>query len=334
MSKVKELIVDVLHYEGESLEIGKAQGKEILKKTYKIDSDDFNINNSKKVMQKYAPNLFQELVGISKGLRRSINHVMKYFSGYNASFPVMGCTTFANDSFYVRNYDLSPELYDGRFVFSHSKESYASVGFSEHIIGRLDGMNEKGLVVGLHLVNQFVREKGLMATTIVRMILDQCQNVSEAIRLIKGVPHGYCFNFSLLDKEGKVAKVEASPENKVVIEKFPMTCTNHFESEGLKKNNTNNMTDTEKRQRVAKESIRKHLTPLQAYYAFNNEEGQLFFKNYANYFGTLHTVVYIPETLEIIVGIGGNCYPYTFSLQNWLQGAKSNIRRMCGKIVI
>src|SRR5690625_6759649 len=100
-------------------------------------------------------------------------------------------------------------------------------------------MNEKGLVVGLHLVNQFVREKGLMATTIVRMILDQCQNVSEAIRLIKGVPHGYCFNFSLLDKEGKVAKVEASPENKVVIEKFPMTCTNHFESEGLKKNNTN-----------------------------------------------------------------------------------------------
>src|SRR5690625_7895552 len=90
----------------------------------------------------------------------------------------------------------------------------------------------------------------------------------------KGVPHGYCFNFSLLDKEGKVAKVEASPENKVVIEKFPMTCTNHFESEGLKKNNTNNMTDTEKRQRVAKESIRKHLTPLQAYYAFNNEEGQ------------------------------------------------------------
>src|SRR5690625_5594722 len=98
---------------------------------------------------------------------------MKYIRGYNATFPVIGCTTFANDSFYVRNYDLSPELYDGRFVFSHSKESYASVGFSEHIIGRLDGMNEKGLVVGLHLVNQFVREKGLMATTIVRMILDQ-----------------------------------------------------------------------------------------------------------------------------------------------------------------
>src|SRR5690625_7900081 len=142
---------------------------------------------------------------------------MKYIRGYNATFPVMGCTTFANDSFYVRNYDLSPELYDGRFVFSHSKESYASVGFSEHIIGRLDGMNEKGLVVGLHLVNQFVREKGLMATTIVKMILDQCRNVSEAIRLIKRVPNGYSFNFSLLDKYGKVAKVEVSTQNKDVI---------------------------------------------------------------------------------------------------------------------
>src|SRR5690625_2208134 len=218
---------------------------------------------------------------------------MTYFSGYNASFPVMGCTTFANDSFYVRNYDLSPDLYDGHFVFSHSKESYASDGFSKHIVGRLDGMNEKGRVVGLHLVNQFVREKGLMATTIIRMILDQCQNVSEAIRLINSVLHGYFFNFSLLDKEGKVAKVEASNENKVVIEKFPMTCTNHFESEGLKENNTKDITDSEKRQRLAKENIRRHPTPLQAYRAFNNEDGQLFYKNYANYFGTLHTVVYI-----------------------------------------
>src|SRR5690625_865716 len=334
MSKVKELIVDVLHYEGESLEIGKTQGKEILKKSYKIDSDDFNINNSKKVMQKYAPNLFQELVGISKGLRRSINHVMTYFSGYNASFPVMGCTTFANDSFYVRNYDLSPELYDGRFVFSHSKETYASVGFSEYIIGRLDGMNEKGLVVGLHLVNQFVREKGFMATTIVRMILDQCRNVSEAIRLIKRVPHGYCFNFSLLDKEGKVAKVEASPENKVVIEKFPMTCTNHFESERLKENNTKDITDSGKRQRLAKENIRRHPTPLQAYHAFNNVDSQLFYKNYADYFGTLHTVVYVPETLEVIIGVGGNCVPYSFSLRDWLQGKKSKFTTMCGEIVM
>src|SRR5690625_7997517 len=98
MSKVKELIVDVLHYEGESLEIGKTQGKEILKKSYKIDSDDFNINNSKKVMQKYAPNLFQELVGISKGLRRSINNVMIYYSGYNASFRIMRSTTLANNT--------------------------------------------------------------------------------------------------------------------------------------------------------------------------------------------------------------------------------------------
>ncbi|MFJ3389985.1 MULTISPECIES: carcinine hydrolase/isopenicillin-N N-acyltransferase family protein [unclassified Lysinibacillus] len=61
----------------------------------------------------------------------------------------------------MRDYDFRPTLYDGRLVFSHPINGYASVGFSQQIIGRLDGMNECGLVVGLHFVNNEYRGGGL-----------------------------------------------------------------------------------------------------------------------------------------------------------------------------
>lgn len=61
------------------------------------------------------------------------------------------------------------------------------------------------------------------------------------------------------------------------------------------------------------------LSPMSAYRIFNNEESPLFFKDYSEYFGTLHTVVYIPKDLSVIVGIGGNCEPYSLSLYEWLK---------------
>ena len=60
-------------------------------------------------------------------------------------------------------------------------------------------MNEKGLVVGLHFVNSEHRGEGFIATTVVRMLLEQCANVGEATKLITTIPHGYCFNYSMTD---------------------------------------------------------------------------------------------------------------------------------------
>src|SRR5699024_9863565 len=115
---------------------------------------DSDARTARRGLEKVAPFLLEELQGLADGLGMSRDTIIRMYSGYDVSFPSMGCTVFANNNFYVRNYDFSPVLYDARFVFSRPNNGYASAGFSEQVVGRLDGMNEKGLVVGLHLVNE------------------------------------------------------------------------------------------------------------------------------------------------------------------------------------
>lgn len=64
----------------------------------------------------------------------------------------------------------------------------------------------------------------------------------------------------------------------------------------------------------------KEDSPLSFYYQFNNEESPLFYKNYQAYFGTLHTVIYSPKELSLIVGVGENCAPRIFSFKDYVSG--------------
>ena len=61
----------------------------------------------------------------------------------------------------------------------------ASIGSSELLTGRLDGMNACGLIVGLHLVRTRPRHSGLLCLLIVRMVLDQCATTAEAVALLR-----------------------------------------------------------------------------------------------------------------------------------------------------
>ena len=62
--------------------------------------------------------------------------------------------------------------------------SYASIGGSHQLTGRLDGMNEHGLTIGLHLVKVLPRFPGLTSTLLVRRVLDSCATTAEAIDLL------------------------------------------------------------------------------------------------------------------------------------------------------
>ena len=74
--------------------------------------------------------------------------------------------------------------------------------------GRLDGMNQHGLTIGLHLVK--VRPRfPLTSTLLVRRVLDSCATTAEAIDLLRRLPHAMKYNYSLLDAGGVAAVVEA-----------------------------------------------------------------------------------------------------------------------------
>ena len=67
---------------------------------------------------------------------------------------------------------------------------------------RLDGMNEQGFMIGLHLVRTSPRLPGLSCVLIVRMILDQCASTGDAIAMLRALPHAMLYNYSLLDAKG------------------------------------------------------------------------------------------------------------------------------------
>ncbi|MFD1735033.1 C45 family autoproteolytic acyltransferase/hydrolase [Bacillus salitolerans] len=324
MVQGRELSVKVIDLRGSYNQIGMEQSKEAItsfilenqiSQNLKSEYDTLEVTE---LLTELSPNLLSELEGLSKGLNQELGTILQIFSGYDVDLPAMGCTSLGTDHYYVRNYDFSPDLYDARLVFCKPVNGFASVGFSQQLIGRLDGMNEKGLIVGLHFVNKTHHKKGFISTTIVRQLLEQCETTEEAINLIKRIPHGYCYNYSIMDRHGVKVIVEASPEEQVINFLHPLTCTNHFESEALMEKNRVNIQGSVKRRDYIEKLQSEFVSPLSAYEQFNNETSPLFYKNYQEYFGTLHTVVYIPKDLEIIVGIGGNCKPMRFSLIDYV----------------
>lgn len=340
MNKYQELIVSVVALRGDAYEIGFQQSNEVTTYAYLAQKEQLlalstacNVQQVKELLLDCSPNLLQEMEGLAFGLEQSCETIIKMYSGYNMTFPNMGCTSFVHNGKYVRNYDFSPAMYDARLVFSKPSEGYASVGFSQQIIGRLDGMNEKGLVVGLHFVNNEWASDGFLATTIVRILLEQCGNIEEATALINKLPHRYCYNYSMTDQSGKAIVVEATPMKRVNYVEHPLICTNHFESQQLAGRNKACIKGSKQRKNYINRYVTDARTTMSVYHHFNNGDSPLFVKQYQEYFGTLHTVIYSPKQLEIVVGIGENCEPQSFSLQQFIEGKPILPKTIKGNII-
>ncbi|MCG7343392.1 C45 family peptidase [Sporosarcina sp. ACRSL] len=323
----EQLVVRVVDLVGDAYQIGVAQGEEILStglaaqlELLRVMTRNVDAEKAKGILQDVSPSLLQELHGMADAMKMDLDTVIRIYSGFDYPFPDMGCTALAQNGYYVRNYDFSPNLYDARLVFAKPTDGYCNVGLSQQMIGRLDGMNEKGLVVGLHFVNSEHRGEGFIATTVVRMLLEQCANVEEATKLIAEIPHGYCYNYSMMDSSGATVVVEASPEQQVIKQMNPLVCANHFETGELKGLNRATAENSIRRQHYVGRLIDEKMSALSAYHHFNDGDSPVFFHHYEEYFGTLHTVVYSPEDLGLIFGVGENCEPMHFSIEDFMDG--------------
>lgn len=332
----RKLEVTVLGLEGNADELGFLQGNHFKSgpgfERMKLLQQHVNTRKAAQLLEKFSPAFLQELAGLARGAGINTNTAIQLFSGYNVVMPPMGCSTYANNTYYIRNYDYSDTLYDARFVFQKPASGYASVGFSQQILGRLDGMNEKGLVIGLHFVNEQCKGNGFLATTICRLVLDQCATTEEAITFIEELPHRYCYNYSILDRNGNSVIIEAAPDEQTVHCTTPITCTNHFEAQELQNRNREMLAGSLNRKYNMQNLNIEKENPFYYYKSFNDENSPLFSNRYEDFFGTLHTVVYCPENLSVIVGVGGNCEPYTFSFQEWMLGKEVLPQAMDGVI--
>jgi len=185
-------------------------------------------------VKRIFPEVLDEIRGFADACQASYEHFASFVLSIGAFKPA-ACSIFAvnngSDVIFGRNYDFFYRFkrYSESFLTKPS-EGYISVGNSDVFIGREDGVNEKGLAIGMTWVAPNAVKPGINFTLLTRCILDKCANVEEALKILTKARHLSANNYLLADSEGNLAVVEACAE-KVRTRRAEdgfMVCTNHF----------------------------------------------------------------------------------------------------------
>lgn len=172
--------------------------------------------------------------------------------------PTLGCSTFSaklenGDSVFGRNFDeLGCPMMT---VITRPDDGYASIsmvnlsyiGYSDSYLPDsipnsllalaapyvpLDGVNEKGLSAGILFIsseptNQQTGKVNITTTTAIRMLLDRCATVEEAVGMLgKYDMHssaGACFHIHIADAQGGSVVVEYVNDEMMVVEEKAAT---------------------------------------------------------------------------------------------------------------
>ncbi len=114
------------------------------------------------------------------------------------------------------------------------KRAFATVGFAG-LMGCLSGMNDAGLAVAVHEVmvssdgSKLFNPQGVPYTFAFRRILEECETVDEAEKLLRSIKRTTMLNLAVCDRETS-AVLEMTP-NSVVRRNSKdgiCVCTNHF----------------------------------------------------------------------------------------------------------
>ncbi len=117
------------------------------------------------------------------------------------------------------------------------ESGYTFIGQSDCFVGKEDGINEHGLAVGMNFVAPKSVKPGLNFLIIVRMLLEKCKTVAQALLLIENMPVMTSHNILLADKSGDMAVVEMCSERFRVRRPKSnfLVSTNHFQHDDMLK---------------------------------------------------------------------------------------------------
>lgn len=337
---MKKIHTDVIQFRGSHYDFGYSQGR-ALQDTFLVQNRHnqwklrrprfrIKIKETEEIYQHFAPFIWEELTGLKEALQWPMERVLLEFGGYRLQVQRSGCSIFVGRDYMIRNYDYHPKTYDGRYVvYQPTDGGYSTIGVSQRITGRSDGMNEKGLSMGYTFVNRKQPGNGFVCHMIGRLILELCTKVEEAADLLKEIPHRGSFSYVLFDGESSGATiVETSPRGVKV--RGDNTCTNHFEI--MMKENRYVLNDSKKRLAAMNKKQSLHLSGEEAFRLLNDSDQELFSDLYHQWAGTIHTAAYFPSTLCTWIALGGDQDPVTFNFADWLNGDNFSLTRIKGEI--
>ncbi|WP_010283678.1 C45 family autoproteolytic acyltransferase/hydolase [Bacillus timonensis] len=335
---MKRIFADVIQFRGSHYEFGFKQGK-LLKDSFLVKNREqqwkirrplFKIDTgeTKQVYERLAPFIWEEFLGLQDALEWTMEKVLMEFGGYRVNIKPSGCSILVGENYMIRNYDYHPKTYDGRFVvFQPLDGGNATIGLTQKITGRSDGMNDKGLSMGYTFMNRRRPGNGFVCHMIGRLILELCASVEEAAQLLREIPHRGSFSYVLFDSSCEIPFiVETSPRRVEVRQGY--TCTNHFKI--LTEENRRVLDDSNKRLQAIEQ--KESLSGLEAFRLLNDSDKGVFSKLYGSWAGTIHTSAYFPKNLEAWCALGGDKEPIIFNFDEWLKGTDFPNSKIVGDV--
>lgn len=330
---------DILQFRGSHYDFGLLQGR-LLKDSITLQNRremwkmkrprfEISIAETKAAFLQFAPGIWDELTGLQEALQLPMEEVLRDFGGYRIDAMPSGCSIAAGADFLVRNYDFHPQTYEGRLcLFQPEDGGYAVIGPSSRIIGRMDGMNEKGLAMGYNFTHRKKPGDGFVCLMIGRIILETCATIEEAVTLLKEIPHRGSFSYVVTDVSGETLVIEASPRE-VTVRKSQI-CTNHFEVQAHE--NRNYLKDSYDRFDAIERQQDEMNDVMRAFRMFNDTDKGVFSKLYKSWAGTIHTSAYLPKDMKVLFALGGDQQPAEFDFGSWLAGDPIDMQRVHGAV--
>lgn len=195
------------------------------------------------IYREYFPQVLDEIQGISDGQSCGIDQLQAVLFSMYAMPPVCCCSCFAvsngENILFGRNSDFLTELekLNMNAIYRFSSGSYAFTGNTTAFVEMEDGINEKGLAVGLTSVYPSAIQPGMNAGLLLRFFLEKCQTTEEVIRWTQKLPISSAQTFTLADACGDIAVLECCTGSVQIIrptKEHPYVCaTNLFHSPEL-----------------------------------------------------------------------------------------------------
>ncbi len=226
MCEKKAVLYRHVSLTGTPYEIGRKEAELI--KDYYPEEIDFIFNGNEMIQpissecvkeiidicDRFCPNMNEEIKGFAdyfnsspeKVIYYSFSHVSKGNCGH---FAVLSQKTADQNIYVGRSYEWDDE--DDKLLFTIKADGvYSHMGFSLLLFGRYDGINEKGLCVTMSnaIPGKMSEEEGLRFWMVIRILLDKCKNVEEAIQLIQVLPISSFCNLIITDKSNEAVLVE------------------------------------------------------------------------------------------------------------------------------
>ncbi|MGE6632239.1 C45 family autoproteolytic acyltransferase/hydolase [Bacillus sp. NPDC077027] len=261
----------------------------------------------KPILTEFDPSIVKEIQGFADGCHSSFEEVSAFLLSIGV-FELTGqCSIFSafngEEMIVGRNYDMLlnlKKITESSLVCFEDKNKY--VGHSDCFIGKVDGINQHGLFVGITSVPQGGIKPGLNFYFAVKYILENCCTVEEGIEVLKRFPSSVANNYLLADPLGNMAVVEVTPNDYQV--RLPTNhyihCTNHHEST-LVSENWNWSKSKERFETLdirLKENVNK-MTLSIAQSIMSETKGHVCLNLKKHNFGTLFSVVANLNTLDI-----------------------------------